>query len=537
MKLRQYQNDAVSSIYTWFERGMKAPLIVTPTGSGKSVILAEFIRQAIEMDPTTKILVVTHVKELIKQDYEKIKILCPHLSVGIYSAGIGKRQVSPVTVASIFSIHNKQVFFGRFDLIIVDEAHLIPHKSDGVYRKFIDACTKANPYTKVIGLTATPYRLSSGLLYEGEGAIFDGISYEVPIGDLIDAKFLSPLVAVEGADVDLKGIKKIAGDFHERDLGERMAAKALVEAHCDIIVNKCAQRKSWLIFCVTVDHVMKIDECLRTQHNITTGVVTGETPKGERDRIIEDFKAGKIQAVVNCSVLTTGFDHPGVDAIAMLRPTMSPGLYVQMAGRGLRIADGKTNCLILDFGGNVIRHGLIDMVKPPRKPGEKSEGTPPVKKCERCGTLCPISLLVCKECEYVFPVAERESYEKSYAGAMLSKDVAPPKDFFVDKMECEKHEAKSGANTLRIDFWCGFRKFSKHVCLEHAGYARIKAESFWTRELGGQVPVPATVDEALQRISELKTPGVIVVNLLSKFPEIVAVKQQQQELGELTYAK
>lgn len=516
MKLRTYQSEAIQSIYDWFAADKNAPLIVTPTGSGKSVILAEFIRQACTQYHDTQILVVTHVKELVEQDANAIKRVWPHAPVGIYSAGLNKRQLKPVTVASIQSIYNKPQFHGRFDLIIVDEAHLIPHKNDGMYRKLLDACLAANPYTKLIGLTATPYRLDSGVLHEGDGALFDGISYEANVADLIEQGFLCRLTSKHGDDVDLDGIKMTAGEYNLGQLGERMSAMKLIEHHADLIVERCANRNSWLIFAVTVEHASQISAAL-TRRGIATTYVSGDMPNSERDAKINAFKAGEFRALVNCSILTTGFDHPPLDALVMLRPTMSAALYVQMVGRGLRLHESKTDCLVLDFGGNVRRHGFIDQVQPPRKGGKKGPAQEaPVKECPSCHTLVPIMTQTC-ECGHKFPPPEREAEKLHHTGAILSTEV-PPVEMKVDKVYYARHYGKSGVATLRVTYYCGLRSVAEYVCLEHQGFARGKAVSWWNRR--SELPAPHLVDQAMQMTAELATPTAIVVNFATKYPEI-----------------
>lgn len=516
MKLRTYQSEAIQSIYDWFEAGKNAPLIVTPTGSGKSVILAEFIRRACSEYHDTHILVVTHVKELVEQDANAIKRVWPHAPVGIYSAGLGKRQLKSVTVASIQSIYNKPAFHGRFDLIIVDEAHLIPHKSDGMYRKLLDACLAANPYTKLIGLTATPYRLDSGVLHEGDGALFDGISYEANVADLIEQGYLCRLTSKHGDDVDLGGIRITAGEYNLGQLGERMSAMKLIEHHADLIVERCANRNSWLIFAVTVEHASQISAAL-LRRGIPCSYVSGEMANSERDATIAKLKSGELRALVNCSILTTGFDHPPLDAVVMLRPTMSASLYVQMVGRGLRLHESKKDCLVLDFGGNVRRHGFIDQVQPPRRGGKK--GPPqeaPVKECPSCHTLVPIMLRTC-ECGHQFPPPEREAEKVHHVGAILSTEV-PPIELRVDKVMYARHHGKSGVPTLRADYYCGLRRVSEYVCLEHQGFARNKAVSWWRRR--SELPVPHLVDQAMQMTGELAAPSHILVNFATKYPEI-----------------
>lgn len=516
MKLREYQSAAIQSIYDWFGAGKQAPLIVTPTGSGKSVILAEFIRRACTEYHDTQILVVTHVKELVEQDANAIKRVWPHAPVGIYSAGLGKRQLKPVTVASIQSIYNKPQFHGRFDLIIVDEAHLIPHKSDGMYRKLLDACLAANEHTKLIGLTATPYRLDSGVLHEGEGALFDGISYEANVADLIEQGFLCRLTSKHGDDVDLGGVKVTAGEYNLGQLGERMSAMKLVEHHANTIVKRCASRGAWLIFCVTVEHASQMAAALM-RRGIAASYVSGEMSNAERDAKIAAFKSGELRALVNCSILTTGFDHPATDAVVMLRPTLSPGLYVQMVGRGLRLHESKSDCLVLDFGGNVRRHGFIDQVSAPRKGKKGPPGEAPVKKCPQCESLISIMSQTCPECGHVFPKIERETEKAHHVGAILSTEV-PPVSMKVDRVLYASHMGKSGVATMRVDYYCGLRRVSEYVCLEHQGYARGKAVSWWRQRT--HLPVPHVVDVAIQVSESLATPTHILVNFATKYPEI-----------------
>jgi DNA repair protein RadD len=520
MQLRKYQTDAIQSIYDWFAAGKNSPLIVTPTGSGKSVILAEFIRRACSEFPNTHILVVTHVKELVEQDAKAIKRMWPHARLGIYSAGLGKRQLQPITVASIQSIYNKEAFHGRYDIIIVDEAHLIPHKSDGMYRKLLESCLAANPYTKLIGLTATPYRLDSGVLHEGEGALFDGISYEANVADLIEQGFLSRLTSKHGDDVDLSGIKKTAGEYNLGQLGERMSAMKLIEHHADLIVERCAARKSWLIFSVTVEHASQMRAAL-ARRGVSTDYVSGDMPNSERDAKINAFKAGELRALVNCSILTTGFDHPALDAVVMLRPTLSPSLYVQMVGRGLRLSEGKKDCLVLDFGGNVRRHGFIDQVEPPRK-GKKSdkEFEAPTKECKQCHEIVHLMTKTCPECGFEFPVIERESEDQHHVGAILSTEV-PPVRLTVDRVFYAKHVGKSGMPTMRVDYYCGLKRVSEYVCLEHQGFARTKAVEWWNkRTMYTAHRTPSTVDGALADQNFLTKPTAIIVNMAKKFPEI-----------------
>ena len=517
MKLRPYQSAAINSIYSWFANGKKAPLIVTPTGSGKSIILAEFIRRACTEHPDTHILVVTHVKELVDQDAKAIKAVWEEADIGVYSAGLRQRELKPTTVASIQSIYKKPEFHGRFDLIIVDEAHLIPHNSEGMYRQLLDSSIKANPDTKLIGLTATPFRLNSGLLHEGEGALFDGVSYEANVADLIEQGYLSKLVSRNGDKVNLDGIKKVGGEFNLGQLGERMSAIALVEHHADLIVERCATRNSWLIFAVTVEHAKQIDQALY-ERGIASAYVTGDMSDKERDKNIAAFTEGKVKALVNCAILTTGFNHPALDAVIMLRPTMSAGLYAQMVGRGLRLHETKKDCLVLDFGGNILRHGFIDQIEVKKK-GKGESQDAPVKECPDCHTFAPINSAACESCGHEFPKPERKSNQFHHDGAVVSIDV-PPVLMEVQSVDYAKHiSLKSGIATMRVSYRCGLQSYDEYVCLDHDGFAKTKAANWWRKR--NPSALPASVDQALRMTSGLIKPKSIEVNIAKKYPEII----------------
>lgn len=545
MNLRPYQRAAIDSIGPYFESGGHAPLIVLPTGTGKSVVLAEFIRQACASWPDTHILVLTHVKELVEQDARKIAECWPTAPLGVYSAGLKMRQLRQVTVASIQSVYNKRYIYGRFDLIIVDEAHLIPHSSEGMYRKLLDGSLAANPHVKIIGLTATPYRMKGGHLHEGDGALFDGVAYEYGIAEALEEGYLCRLVAPAAETVDLSGVKKTGGDYNIGQLGERMSAADLVEEHADDIIRHCADRHHWLGFSPTIEHAQLMVAALR-KRGVTADYVTGECT--DRDEKIRRFKSGATRCLYNMGVLTTGFDFPAIDALICQRATKSPGLYVQIAGRGTRpvyapgfdldtregrlaaiAASQKPNCLFLDYGGNVREHGYIDQVEI-RRPG-KGGGEAPVKECPRCRNLVPTMTRFCKmevngtglrddgkTCGHEFEISAREAETVAHTGAVISTDV-PPVELEVEKTLFAKHVSRSGIPTLRVDYYSGLQRVSEYICIEHQGYAREKARRWWARRCPW--PMPDTVDEAVEAGPYLQPVRKLLVSFASKYPEIL----------------
>lgn len=467
--LRDYQKEAIAQFYSWIRENEGDPCLVLPTGAGKSWVIAEICRDAIARWPETKVLLLTHQKELIVQDYEKLMMVWPDAPAGIYSASLKRREMdSQVLFAGVQSVRNRAHEIGFRNLIIVDECHLISHKEAGVYRTLIDELRCTNPRLRVLGLTATPWRLGHGCITDGD-ALFDGLIEPVSIMELIAHGFLSPLRSkATKVGFDLSGVHKRGGEFIEHELAnavdtEENNRNAVLEA-----LQYAGDRKSWLFFCSGVEHAKNVREML-TRYGITAGCVTGDTPQEERDQMLLDFKSGKIRAMTNVNVLTTGFDHPGIDLIAMMRPTMSPTLYMQMAGRGLRVSEGKTDCLVLDFAGNVSRHGPITDVVPPAKKGEGT-GEAPIKVCEGCGEICSIAARVCPCCGLPFPIKEKPKLvldtEVDIMGRALVKEVKT----WIWRVHTSK---ASGKDLLKVTYYSGLSQLplTEYFSVMHDGYA------------------------------------------------------------------
>lgn len=409
MELREYQQRAVDELWGWLSAGNEGnPCVVMPTGSGKSHIVAATCMKVISASRSARILMVTHNKELVQQNFEKLLAHWGNAPAGICCAGLGKKDLgNPITMATIGSVANKVSRLGHIDMMIVDEAHGISHKEEGSYRNLINDLLDTNPGMKVVGLTATPYRLGHGLITD-EPAIFSELLDSVGVKELIDDGYLSPLKSkMTITRLSTQGVKKRGGEYVAGQLAKAVDTDDDNERIAQEIIRHGAGRKSWLLFCASVAHAEHMVECL-VDSGITAKVVSGELNKTRRATILDDFKDGRIQAIANCEVLTTGFDHPSIDLIAMLRPTASPGLYVQMVGRGLRTAKGKQNCTVLDFAGNVSRHGPITDVQPPPAKGKGEPEDAPVKDCPQCGEIVHASVMVCPECFYLFPKPEKE---------------------------------------------------------------------------------------------------------------------------------
>ena len=405
IELRQYQQRTIDELYAWFAANQHGnPCVVLPTGAGKSHIVAAICKDALQGWPETRILMLTHVKELIEQNCEKMLQHWPDAPLGIYSASLNKRQIEPITFAGIQSVRRKAGLLGHIDLVLVDECHLINHKEQGGYRTLLLHLKLINPAMRVIGLTATPYRLGHGMITD-KPALFHALIEPVMIEELIHKGYLSILRSkVTKSKLSVDGVHKRGGEYIESELQAAVDTDDNNRSVVREVISLAGDRKAWLFFCAGIKHAEHVCEALIDQ-GIKAACVTSFTPKQDREQILADFKAGKLQALTNANVLTTGFDHSAIDLIAMLRPTMSPGLYVQMAGRGLRPSSGKADCLVLDFAGVVGTHGPITAVNAPRKQGE-GNGEAPVKVCDNCDELCPISAKVCPACQTPFPEPE-----------------------------------------------------------------------------------------------------------------------------------
>jgi DNA repair protein RadD len=521
LTLRPYQQAAITAIYGYFQTHTGNPLVVIPTAGGKSLVMASFIEGVLKAWPDQRILIVTHVRELIAQNHAEMISLWPDAPSGIYSAGLGKREAQArILFAGIQSIHRRAAEIGHTDLVLIDEAHLIPGKSSTMYRRFLDALKKINPALKVIGLTATPFRLDCGMLHEGQNALFTEIAYEAPVRELIDAGYLSPLVSKQPATrLDVSKVGTRAGDFIARDLAAAVDQDAITRAAVTEIIAHGRDRKSWLAFCSGVEHARHVAEEFGRQ-GISCRTIFGDTPKDERDGILAAFKRGEIRALASMGVLTTGFNAPGVDMIALLRPTQSAGLYVQMVGRGTRLAPGKENCLVLDFAGNVRRHGPIDLVRP-RRPGEAGGGEAPTKLCPECDSIIALSSMECPDCGYMFPAKEVKIAPTAATLPVLSPKA--PQWVAVSNASYSRHDKRGGRPSLKVTYSCGLTTYQEWICFEHQGYARRKAEDWWRKRAPGQ-PVPRSVNEALTLSRSLARPSHISVRPSGRYFEITGYR-------------
>jgi len=521
INLRPYQKEAIDSTFRYFADNDGNPLIVLPTGTGKSVVIAEFCRQTLTDWPDTKILVVTHVRELIKQNHDELKTLWPEAPAGINSAGLKKRDYEPpIVFCGIQSVHKKASKFVKVDLVLIDEVHLVPRKSNTMYQRFLSNLKIMNPHMRVIGLTATPYRLDSGLLHAGKEALFDAVSYEAELKDMVDQGYLTRLMSKQPKTrLDVSSVSIRGGEFVAGELERAVDRTDVNESVVREIVVLGAERKSWLIFCAGVKHATHIAEIVR-RYGVSCETIFGDTPSAERDRIVRDFKAGKIRALASMGVLTTGFNAPIVDLLAILRPTESTGLYIQIMGRGMRNSPGKEDCLVLDFAGNIARHGPVDRVNPKKPRQSDGEGVAPTKTCPKCQSIVFAGTSECPDCGYRWPPTPIAIDQTATTLPVMSMN-APSEWFKVNSVSYRLHKKAGSPDSMRVEYRCGIALHSEWVCFDHKGYPHDKALRWWQRRMTGPGILPKSTADAIEKSESLRKPAEIKVRKNGKYTEIV----------------
>jgi len=385
-KLRPYQKEAVDATLRHFRQSDESAVIVLPTGAGKSLVIAELARLA-----RRRILVLTHVKELVEQNHAKYESY--GLTGGIFSAGLKRKDSRhQVTFASVQSVSaNLNQFRDEYSLVIIDECHRVSGEDTSQYQRIIELLRQQNDSLKVLGLTATPYRLGMGWIYRyhyrgfvrsDEDKPFQHCIYELPLGVMINRGYLTKpeLVNAAVAQYDFSALPRDRfGEYAEKDVNQLLSKHPRVtRAIIEQMMELSAERNGVMIFAATMDHAREITGYL-PEHE--TALVTGATDMRERAQLIQRFKQRQLKYLVNVSVLTTGFDAPHVDFIAILRPTQSVSLYQQIVGRGLRLEEGKRDCLVIDYAGNSVNLHHPEVGEP--KPNPDSE---PVQVfCPGCG--------------------------------------------------------------------------------------------------------------------------------------------------------
>jgi len=514
-ELREYQRQAIDDLTGWLRRYDQGnPILWLPTGSGKSLIAAEIARIADSQGKA--VLMTVPSKELCEQNYEKAKAYLDDL--GIVSAAVGKKEFNhQCTIATIGSIYkNSDKLKTPPSIILIDECQLVNRIDLGMYRQLI----AAHPDARVVGLTATPFDGRGVWLYEGVESIWTGIASQVGIIELTTQGYLSPLTTKgsQSIKINTKGVKKTAGDFNIKSLAKATDVENINKAIVLDVLSKGKDRKAWMMFCVTIEHAAHMVQAFKDAGLYSVALVTGDTPKKERESIIEMFRCGEIRCLVSVAALTTGFDVPAVDLIVWLRNTVSPILYCQGLGRGMRIAEGKENCLVLDYTDTTRRLGCVDTIQ--GKLENESGGEAPVKQCPECDVFCHASLKVCPNCGFEFEIEEELKYsDKATKAPVLSLDTM--KEWRVTSVKYFKHKKKGKPDSLRVEYFNKLQPVATEwVCLNHEGFAGVKSKE-WLEAHTTLRPLPSLDEIVTSGGKMLDTPSMIQTVVKNGYKHVV----------------
>lgn len=527
IKLRYYQQDALDAIYQYFMTGNTGnPLIGLPGGTGKSILPGAFMQGILRQWPNQRFLMITHVKELIEQNANELLNIWPEAPLGIYSAGLKSKQTAqPIIYGGIQSMIKHPDWFGHRDIAFVDEAHLVSDEESSSYQTFFAFMKLINPRLKIVGMSATLYRMGMGMITQNKlftDVVYDKTSLE-GFNELLAAGYMCPLIPFRTkTELDISGVSIAKGEFVATQLQGAVDKAEITYKALQEMVNAGHKRNSWLIFASGIEHAEHIAEQLGA-FGIDCAPVHSKRPSDYNDAAIKAFKSNKLRAIVNYGKLTTGFNHPGIDLIGMLRPVLSVPLWVQMLFRGTRPAPGKTNCMVLDFARNTLRLGPInDPVIPKMKRGEA--GDMPIKICEACGAYNHTRVTNCCNCdaEFTFAVKIIDKPGTEELLRVVALEQTPIiEQFTVLNVRYEKHPGKFGKPpTIKTTYYTTGLAFKEYICLEHSGMAGKIARDWWRRR--HKEEPPATIDAALTKIAELRCPRFIRVHVNKTHPEILS---------------
>lgn len=463
LSLRYYQKEAIVACLNEINQGKNA-LVSIFCGLGKSLIIAGLIKVLKANKSSIRCLMLVNNATLVNQNFNKISNILPDTKCAVYCAGLKVKELNAdviyASVQSLFRVDANNI--GFIDTIIIDEVQAVSDAGTGMFWGLINKIKKINPGVKIVGLTATPFRLSCGLITEAKEKIFEDICYEYGVEQGINDKFLCPLISkVSEEQLDLTNVRIKGKEYDESDLDFLLSNEEKVDRSVKEALLRSADRKHRLWFCVSIHHTEMVAEKLK-ELGFNCAYITGDTSIKEREHIFQEFEKGIITDIVNCDTLTTGTDIPCIDCLIMLRPTKSVGLFIQIIGRGVRLHESKSDCLILDFANLIATHGAINDIKIKRnynKVTKKNEleavkVLDNTKICPDCRSVIKRDLIECPHCGYQYTRTEVLSHDikPTELSIMSFGDKSKMKD--VTSMSSVKWISKTGNVSLKVIFKC-----------------------------------------------------------------------------------
>ena len=529
---RDYQEWAIQSIFEWFENHNTGnPLVVMPTGTGKSLVFCEFIRRALYAFWNTRILLLTHDENLVSQNASTMNRVWPGAPLGMHAAGLRKRDTSYSIIFGMVksvaaTLHKNSSAFPPFDILIIDEAHAFSDKEASAYQTILKILSKHNPNIRVIGFTATPYRLGMGSLLEG--GVFTDIAVDMsgiaPFAWFVEQGYLSPLITKKTiVEIDTDSIKQTAGEYSIKS--NDAAIKPVLAQALDEIAQYSRDRKHILGYLPSIDMCELVKYGLELR-GISSATYHSRNTKTENAQAMVGFKHGEFKALLSLSKLTTGFDFPELDFGFIFRATTSPGLWVQILGRFTRPAYGKANALVLDFAGNTRRLGPINDPRLPRRKGEKADGTAPVRVCNECGCYNHARATECDVCGHPFPVTVSINETADDAELMITALPSTTVEIPISYVSYAAYQKKGALNPcIRVTYFDNStppKSVDQYITPYHSGSVGNRGKAWYEGRTG--VKLPATIDEAIAMLAETPKPKSIIVETSKQYPTVIQCK-------------
>lgn len=552
LESRWYQTEAVESVFDFYSQQRevdsagklkpKNALICLPTGTGKSLVIGLLAMEMFKRIKETRLIMQTHVKTLIKQNADKLLEVWPGAPLGIYSAGMKSRDsIQPIIFGGIQSCVGKYPIFGFRDFLFIDEAHLVG--DEGSYLKFIAELQLKNPWLKIVGLSATPYRLGLGCLTNG--SIFTDIIYDLCNIDgfsrLITEGYLCPLIGKKGnIEIDVSEVSiDNTGEYAKGQLSAAIKKQNKTHAQLMEFVAFGQNRRCWIVFAAGIEEAEEINDLLNNTFGISSAVMHSKMGDAHNSKVYEAWKAEKVRCVVNMNMLTTGVDNPMLDYMGDFAPTTSTGKHVQKNGRLTRPFPGKANGLIMDYAGNIRRLGPINDPVIPRKRGTGTGGDAPVKICKKCDMYNFAGAVVCSFCKAEFAFQDKTT-RTAWDGDVLASGLPDIRSIKVDRCIYTAHVSKAikDANpgvlhsllpfTIKTSYFCGLKVYYEWTTVEGKG-GNVKGRDWFRQRYtyngnfkpfkdakGEPSDVPATNSEVLAIVSKLRAPSAIDVHVDAK---------------------
>jgi len=543
MQLRDYQSQTLEALYSALQTELNV-LLSSPCGSGKTVVASTLIQTLLRENPSFRILILVDRDILIQQFRNKLLTLAPELfmNIGIVCASTSniKDHSRQVTIASRQSLVNRLNDCEAFQLIVIDEVHMAQVPEEGKdldqFGVIIKTFREYNPKTRLLGITASPFRLGQGYIFGDRNApgcmpYFPELTHQITIDELQRQGYLVPLIGKKAASSELterlSHVRMIGGEYNLGEISDIMSQGVHIDSAVEVWKKYISDRKKTLAFAITISHADKLERAFNAA-GIPAMAIHSDLDDLESYVRMQALKKGEAKVFISVAKLTVGLDVTDVDAILMARPTQSPALYLQCLGRGARTAPGKQDCYVIDLVNNGDIHGTdLDNLKVRYKQFDRPTAANPagLKYCPSCEIEMHPAVRVCPECGHEF---EFEADTPDMADVKYGSE--PPREVEVLAIYGERHTGKKSGQTLlkvrvEIDLGLQIKTANMWICLAgdgYTGYAVTKGKALWEQLTYDGVPLPHDTEEALMFIHSgaLCKPARALVDMGGRWPEV-----------------